>query len=325
MKATRVSFGETLRDLGKEFKNIVVLDADLSKSTKSELFAKEFPDRFFQCGIAEANMIGIAAGLGLAGKRAFACSFGCFLTGRFETIRMSVAYNQAPVVLVGTHAGVCIGEDGHSQMALEDISLMRSLPMMHIFQPTDDTDTRLIVRYLAEKNFYAYLRLTRQNVPDILPKNYEFKPFQGFVFPDTSAPEKSDIIIFVTGGPSAATLEAAKQLNKEHLKICCVVLNTLWPLDRSWLKKIITPRVQGLVTVEDHYVVGGIGTIMCEQSPIPKPVLRLGVEHFGQSGTSEALQKHYGLDTDSIINKVLAFHGALHSMKVSRRHVSSLN
>ena len=311
MKATRISFGETLRDLGKEFKNIVVLDADLSKSTKSELFAKDFPDRFFQCGIAEANMIGIAAGLALAGKRAFACSFGCFLTGRFETIRMSVAYNQAPVVLVGTHAGVSIGEDGHSQMALEDISLMRSLPMMHIFQPTDEIDTPYIVRYLAEKNFYAYLRLTRQNMPNVLPKDYEFKPFQGFAFPETQAPSSAEIIVFVSGGPVAATLQASKQLNQDGLKVCCIVLNTVWPLDREWLGSVITPRIKGLVTVEDHYVVGGIGTILCEQSPIPKPVLRLGVEHFGQSGTSEALQKHYGLDRDSIANKILAFHGSL--------------
>jgi len=303
MKATRATFGETLRELGKVQKNIVVLDADLSKSTKSELFAKEFPDRFFECGIAEANMIGVASGLALSGKRPFACSFGCFLVGRFETIRMSVAYNQAPVVLVGTHAGVCIGEDGHSQMALEDISLMRSLPLMHIFQPTDTKDTAQIVKYLAEKNFYAYLRLTRQNVADVLPNDYVYEPFKGYVCNKTTAPQDADIIIFATGGPSEAAFHATQQLNKDGLKVSFVILNTIWPLDQDWLKSVITPRVKGLVSVEDHYVVGGIGSILCEQSPVPKPVLRIGVEHFGQSGTSQDLQKHYGLDAESIASK----------------------
>ena len=147
MKATREVFGDAITALGAENPELVLLDADLSKSTKSEKFAQAYPDRFFECGIAEGNMISIAAGLARAGLRPFTCSFGCFLVGRFEQIRVSVAYMQSPVVLVGTHAGVSIGEDGHSQMALEDIGLMRTQPNMHIFQPTDSIDTPQIVKY----------------------------------------------------------------------------------------------------------------------------------------------------------------------------------
>jgi transketolase len=304
MKATRATFGETIRDLGKTYKNIVVLDADLAKSTKSEMFGKAYPDRFFECGIAESNMIGIAAGLALAGKRAFACSFGCFLIGRFETIRMSVAYNKAPVVLVGTHAGVSIGEDGHSQMALEDISLMRSLPNMHIFQPTDETDTQQIVEFIAKNDFYAYLRLTRQDMENILPKDYTYEPFKGHVMTETIAPEDADCVLFVTGGPASAALQAVKVLNREGLKIACVIMNSLWPLDQDWLNSTIPKNVKALISVEDHYVVGGLGSILGENSPRPLPILRIGIDQFGQSGTSKDVIKHYGLNNHAIAEKV---------------------
>src|SRR4051794_28257430 len=166
-KATRQVFGESLAQLGEKHPHIVVLDADLSKSTKSEIFAKKFPTRFYEMGIAEANMIGTAAGLSSTGKMPFLCSFGCFLTGRYDTIRLSVAYSHANVRLVGTHAGVGIGDDGHSQMGLEDVSLMRALPNMGVFQPMDAKETAFIMEYLVKEwNGPAYLRLTRQNLPD---------------------------------------------------------------------------------------------------------------------------------------------------------------
>ena len=164
-KATRLSFGEELAYLGESNSKVVALDADLSKSTMTMLFAQKFPDRFFNFGIAEANMIGAAAGLAGAGKIPFAASFGCFLTGRYDQIRMSVAFSGANVRLAGTHAGVGIGEDGHSQMALEDLALMRSLPNMTVFQPADDEDTRQFMKWSILHNGPCYMRLSRQNLP----------------------------------------------------------------------------------------------------------------------------------------------------------------
>src|SRR3954451_13425555 len=176
-KATRQAFGESLARLGETHSEIVVLDADLAKSTKSEIFAKKFPKRFYEMGIAEANMIGTAAGLSFTGKLPFLCSFGAFLTGRYDTIRLSVSYANANVRLIGTHAGVGIGDDGHSQMGLEDISLMRALPTMGVFQPMDAKETDLIMDYLVKEwTGPAYVRLTRQNLPDLYPTDAPFKP-----------------------------------------------------------------------------------------------------------------------------------------------------
>src|SRR5580698_3859214 len=166
-KATRASFGEALVEIGQEFKNVVVMDADLSKSTKSDGFAKKFPERFFQMGISEANMIGAAAGMSFAGKIPFICSFGCFLTGRFDTIRVSIGYSNANVRLVGTHAGIGIGEDGYSQMALEDVGCMRNLPGMAVLQPADDIETKQMIRFLVTHEGPAYIRLTRQNLDPV--------------------------------------------------------------------------------------------------------------------------------------------------------------
>src|SRR6476619_2146606 len=176
-KSTRQAFGESLLKLGERYEEIVVLDADLAKSTKSEIFAKKFPNRFYEMGIAEANMIGTAAGLSFTGKLPFLCSFGCFITGRYDTIRLSVAYSQANVRIIGTHAGIGIGDDGHSQMGLEDISLMRALPTMGVFQPMDARETELIMDYLVKDwKGPAYLRLTRQNLPDLYPRDRPFQP-----------------------------------------------------------------------------------------------------------------------------------------------------
>ena len=165
--ATRNSFGEAVAKLGEEFKDIVVLDADLSKSTKSESFSKKYPERFFQMGIQEANMIGVAAGLAFAGKIPFLCSFGAFLTGRFDTIRVTIGYADANVRIVGTHSGIGIGEDGYSQMALEDLACMRTLPNMAVLQPADDIEAKAMIRYLIDHKGPAYIRLTRQNVVDV--------------------------------------------------------------------------------------------------------------------------------------------------------------
>ena len=174
-KATRDAFGEALASLGDRFPDIVAMDADLAKSTKSEMFAKKFPQRFFEFGIAEANMIGTAAGLALAGKIPFACSFACFISSRFDQIRISVAYSQANVRLVGSHAGIAIGEDGYSQQGLEDLALMRSLPGMTILQPADDLETAGAVEYLCTHQGPAYLRTTRQKVERVNGQGYRFQ------------------------------------------------------------------------------------------------------------------------------------------------------
>ena len=173
--ATRKSFGQALLELGGKDESIVVLDADLSKSTMSKLFAEKYPERFFEMGISEANMIGAGAGLALSGKKPFICSFACFVTGRYDTIRISVAYTQAPVRIVGTHAGLGIGEDGNSQMGLEDIGLMRGLPNMNVLQPADDIETQQAVRWMAENDVPSYIRLTRQNVENVNGEDYTFR------------------------------------------------------------------------------------------------------------------------------------------------------
>jgi len=192
-KATRDSFGEAIRDLGKEFQKIVVLDADLSVSTKSVLFAKEFPDRFFQMGIAEANMVGTAAGLSFTGLIPFCCSFGAFVAGRYETIRVSVGYSKANVKIVGTHSGLGIGDDGYTQMGLEDINVMRGLPGMTILNPSDDATTKAAVRFAATHEGPVYLRLTRQKLPQ-LHKATDFQCGRGIVLK-----EGKDIALVGTG------------------------------------------------------------------------------------------------------------------------------
>ncbi|MCA9449307.1 MAG: transketolase family protein, partial [Candidatus Omnitrophica bacterium] len=195
-KATRQAFGEALAAVGEKNANVVALDADLAKSTMSKIFAEKFPDRFFEMGIQEANMIGAAAGLALSGKVPFCCSFACFITGRYDTIRISVAYPNANVRVIGTHAGIGIGEDGNSQMGLEDIGLMRGLPNMVVIQPADEEETKQVIDFLA--NGYegpAYVRLTRQKLADVSPEGYKFQLGKGVVLRDGK-----DLTCIATGG-----------------------------------------------------------------------------------------------------------------------------
>ncbi len=298
MKATRDSFGDELALLGEKHPEIVVLDADLAKSTKSLIFGKKFPERFFEMGIAEANMIGTAAGLALSGKTAFACSFGCFLTGRYDQIRMSVAYNQANVKLVGTHSGVAIGEDGHSQMGLEDISLLRALPHFSIFQPADDQETRAMVRYLVQNEGPVYLRLTRQKVPTIFPQPIEFHPGRWPVLH-----EGKGIAILASGGLVASAFAA----NADRAKPWTVInASSLKPIDTALIKRLCTSH-DWIVTAEDHYTIGGLGSavaeVMAEVGGKAK-LFRIGVETFGESGDPEEIFRHFGFDAQSIGKKV---------------------
>lgn len=302
MKATRDSFGEELATLGEMHPEIVCLDADLSKSTKSEKFAKKFPARFYEMGIAEANMIGTAAGLALSGKTAFCCSFGAFITGRYDQIRMSVSYNRANVKIVGTHAGIAIGEDGHSQMGLEDVALLRSIPNMSIFQPADDVETRAVMRYLVADNGPAYLRLTRQKLPALFDAaTYKFQPGKW-----QTIHEGKDVALIGTGHLVHSLKEANEKMGGNFTVVNACSLK---PID----EKLILHLAQNyslIVTAEDHYSIGGLGSAVAEVMTLAasKATLhRIGVESFGESGSPEDLLKHYKLDGDGIVSRLERF------------------
>ncbi len=297
-KATRQAFGESLAKLGETHREIVVLDADLAKSTKSELFAKKFPERFFEMGIAEANMIGAASGLAFAGKLPFLCSFGCFLTGRYDTIRLSVAYSQANVRLVGTHAGVGIGDDGHSQMGLEDVTLMRALPTMGVFQPMDARETELVMDYLVKEwKGPAYLRLTRQNLPDLYPQGAVFRPGKLMSIRQIDS-SRTQVALIGTGAGTAEAMKAAQLLSERGIEAQVWNAHSLKPFDEEGIRQM-APGLKLIATVEDHSVIGGLGSCVAEalsQLPQHPPLVKFGVQDlFGQSGEGEELFELYGL------------------------------
>jgi len=304
-KATRVSFGEALAELGEKYKNIVVLDADLAKSTKADLFEKKFPERFFPMGVAEANMIGVAAGLALTGFIPFICSFAVFVTGRYDTIRMSVAYNLANVKIVGTHAGIGIGEDGNSQMGLEDISLMRSLPNFVVIQPADDIETKKAVEFAVEYKGPVYLRLTRQNVEKINPDNYKFDFGKGVILK-----EGKDVAIFATGALVYNALKAAEELEKENISVKVINIHTIKPIDKELIIET-AKNIRKIITAEDHNIIGGLGSAVAEvlaENGISAKLKRIGLNDiFGESGSTSDLYKKYGFDINGLKNSVKNF------------------
>lgn len=302
--ATRQAFGEALAKMGEKYPQVVVMDADLAKSTKSELFAKKFPERFFEMGISEANMIGAGAGMALSGKVPFICSFGCFVTGRFDQIRMSVSYSKAAVRIVGTHAGVGIGEDGHSQMALEDVACLRTLPEMLVLQPADDLETAAFVEELVHHKQPAYLRLTRQNVPRVHKSDTKFAI--GKIQP--LKPGK-DALVLATGGLVGNSLEAATALQTQGLDVEVANVSSIKPLDEAFLKSALQ-RHKLVITVEDHYVIGGLGGAVAEfMSSVGAGKLhRIGVNDvFGQSGTPEELYEEYQFTPAHLARKIKNF------------------
>lgn len=301
-QATRNSFGEAVAKLGEEFKEIVVLDADLSKSTKSESFGKKFPERFFQMGIQEANMIGVASGLAFSGKIPFLCSFGAFLTGRFDTIRVTAGYADANIRLVGTHAGVGIGEDGCSQMALEDIACMRTLPNMAVLQPADDIETKQMMRYLIDHKGPVYIRLTRQNVTDVHKPDYKFQFGKGDEILDGT-----DAVVFATGGLTGNSYEAIAKLKEEGMSVGLVNFHSIKPLDKECIQKW-SQKVKYIFTAEDHNILGGLGgavaEVMAEIGSSAK-LHRIGVrDTYGESGTPEALYEKHALDVKGIARTI---------------------
>ena len=298
-EATRVAFGRALHRLGASEPRLVVLDADLASSTQTRAFAEAYPDRFLQVGIAEGNMVGIAAGLALAGKIPVAASFACFLTGRFEQIRVSVAYNRANVKLVGTHAGIGIGEDGYSQMATEDVALLRSLPNVAILNPADGRETEAAVEYMLRHEGPVYLRLTRQKVADVSGAGAPFQFGRGVVLR-----EGSDLVIVASGAVVGHALEAADLLARDGIQTGVLNIHTIKPIDAPLLREWAS-RVGRILTVEDHSVHGGLGSAVCEVVCEDGPVVvhRHGVRDFGESGTAEALYRKHQLDAAGIAAK----------------------
>ncbi len=295
-KATRAAFGEALIDLGARDERIVTLDADLSKSTMTVGFARKFPERAFNLGIAESNMVGVGAGLALTGRIPFVCSFACFVVGRFETIRISVAYTNANVKIVGTHAGIAIGEDGYSQMGLEDIACLRALPNVTIVQPADEVETKQVVAWAVEHQGPVYLRLTRQNLEPVSPADYRFQLGRWVTLrPGT------DVTVIASGGTVFNALEAARRLEAEGVSAEVVNAASIKPLDEDALVRSAT-RTRHVVTVEDHAVAGGLGGAVAESLAelLPTPLKRLGVIGFGESGDARGLYAKHGLDPAGI-------------------------
>lgn len=301
-RATRESYGATLAELGNENKNIVVLDADLSKATKSEIFAKAHKDRFINVGIAEQNMIGMAAGLASTGKIPFATTFAVFAAGRaFEIIRNSVCYPNANVKIAGTHSGITVGPDGGSHQAIEDIALMCSLPNMVVLSPADDIEACKCVKAAAEIKSPVYIRLGRIPLEDIYDDSYDFKIGKG-----TKLMDGDDVTIIATGIMVHKALEASKELKEQGINARVINIATIKPIDEDIIIKA-AKETKAIVTVEEHSIIGGLGdrvaSVVCDQYPVI--VKKIGVKDvFGQSGAPDELLEYYGLTTEKIIEAV---------------------
>lgn len=298
--ATREAYGKTLVELGRENPKIVVLDADLSKSTKTSDFAKAFPERFFNIGIAEQNLMGVAAGLAAVGKIPFASTFAVFAAGRaFEIIRNSICYPKLNVKIAATHAGLTVGEDGASHQAVEDLALMRALPNMQVFVPADAAQTRAIVKKAVEIEGPVYIRLGRSGVPEVFTEDCQFTPGRGTVLK-----EGSDVTIVALGIMTAKALEAARLLEAEGIAARVLDMASLKPIDRELL--VESAKLTGaVVTAEEHSVIGGLGSTVAEvlSEEYPVPVIKVGVNDvFGESGTPQELLAKYGLTSEAIVS-----------------------
>jgi len=301
--STRVAYGEELCRIGAD-ENIVVFDADLSICTMSVYFAKKYPERFINAGIAESNMIGMAEGIATTGKTVFCNSFAMFTAGRgYDQIRNSIAYPGLNVKIVGTHAGLSVGEDGATHQCIEDLSLMRTVPGMTVVCPADANETKQAVRAIAEYKGPCYLRLGRapvENVTDSIP-GYKFELGKGVMLRDGT-----DVTIIATGLMVQMALEAGKRLEKEGIQARVIDMHTIKPIDQDIIIKA-AKETGAIVTAEEHNVIGGLGSAVLEVigDSIPVPVSRVGIEDvFGHSGTAEELMVKYGLTVENIISKV---------------------
>ena len=304
--ATRESYGKAITELGREHEEIVVLDADLAEATKTAVFRKEFPERHIDCGIAEANMIGISAGLATAGKVPFASSFAMFATGRaYEQIRNSVGYPHLNVKICATHAGLTVGEDGATHQCNEDIALMRSIPGMTVIVPSDDIETKAAVRAAYEYQGPVYIRLGRFAVPVInTNEDYSFQMGKGIKLRDGS-----DVSVIATGLMVSSALEAAEILAGNGISASVVNIHTIKPIDREII--VEEARKTGrIVTAEEHSIIGGLGSAVAETvgGEFPVPVHRVGMnDTFGESGPAADLLRKYGLDGKGLADNIMAW------------------
>ena len=304
MKAVREAFQDRLPVVGKQNNKIVALDADLGKATKIASFKESIPERFFQIGIAEANMIGIASGMSEYGYKVFMASFGSFLTGRYDIIRCSIAYPNRPVVLVGTHVGMAIGKDGVTQMGLEDVSLMRALPNMKVLNPATYSEAVRMIDYLSETELDSpyYLRLGRQPVEDILVDN-EFELGKASI-----VKKGGHITLFSTGCILSDVMEAARKLESERdINVRVVNFPTIKPIDKDMIVKCAS-ETDYLFSIKDHSIVGGFGSAISEvlTETNPKKLVRIGLDDiFPESAPPNDLYEKYGLSSNQIVKRVL--------------------
>ncbi len=306
--ATRASYGSALVELGKKYDNVVVLDADLANATQTGMFQKEFPDRHIDCGIAECNMTGIAAGLSTAGKVPFASTFAMFAAGRaYEQVRNSIGYPQLNVKIGATHGGISVGEDGASHQCLEDFALMRVIPGMVVACPADDIEAKALVEAAYQHKGPVYMRFGRLAVPVINDRpDYKFELGKGIVLR-----EGKDLTIIANGLCVAPSLEAAEKLAEEGIDAKVINIHTIKPLDTELV--IAAAKETGkVVTVEEHSVIGGLGGAVCEclAEAAPVPVKRIGIyDVFGESGAAAALLEKYELDAKGIYRQIKEFIG----------------
>ena len=302
-KATRESYGEALRDLAGEYKDLIVLDADLAAATKTGVFKKACPERFFDCGIAEANMMGVAAGLAACGKIPFASTFAMFAAGRaYEIVRNSIGYPHLNVKIGATHAGISVGEDGATHQCNEDIALMRTIPGMTIINPSDDVEAKAAVKAALDFEGPVYMRFGRLAVPVINDaETYKFELGKGVVLK-----EGNDVTLVATGLLVNEAVEAAKVLEAEGISARVVNIHTIKPLDKELICKC-AKETGVIVTAEEHSVIGGLGSAVAEAVTecCPVPVVKIGVnDEFGHSGPAVDLLKEFGLCADNIVAKV---------------------
>lgn len=301
--ATRESFGKAIAEIEDE--DIVVLDADLSSSTKTDMFKEKYPNRFFELGISEADMIGTAAGMATCGKKPFVATFAAFATGRvYDQIRCSIAYPNLNVKIVGTHAGITVGEDGATHQMLEDINLMRTMPNMLVISPSDDIQAKILIKKLAEYEGPAYVRLSRMKTPVI----YEGLTEDNFeIGKGIQIGKGTDATIFATGDLLSEALKAQKLLKKANYDVRVVDIHTIKPIDEELIIKC-AQETNKLYSLENHSITGGLGTAIAEVlcNKYPHQLTRFGMENeFGRSGTPADLLKYYKLDAESIVNKIL--------------------
>ena len=302
-KATRQSYGEALIELGRKNENVVVLDADLAGATKTELFAKEFPNRFFDIGIAEADMMGTAAGLSTCGKIPYVSTFAMFAAGRsYDQIRNSICYPNLNVKICATHAGITVGEDGATHQMVEDLSLMRSIPNMKVITPADDVQTKWVINEISKINGPVYVRLARLATEVIYDENQKFEIGKAIMHGDGT-----DGTVFATGVTVQEALKAQKELKEKGINIRVIDMFSIKPIDKEMIIKC-AKETKKLISIEDHNIIGGLGSAIAEvlADECTVKLTRLGIKDaFGRSGNAEELMKYYGIVAENIIEEFL--------------------